>query len=68
MLHTGMSKSSIFLPINSSPKEQNGMKEEGDKSPSLFRMWTGWLLTVCKTFLSKMHIINVILKTIQKCI
>ena len=48
----GILNLSILAPINSSPKEQNGINEEGDIPPSLFRMWTGWLLTVIKSFLS----------------
>ena len=52
MLHTGMENSLTLTPINSSPKEQNGINEEGENFPWLSRMWTGWLLTVCKSILS----------------
>ena len=36
----------------SSPNEQNGMNEDGDKAPLSSMICTGWFVTLCKSFTS----------------
>ena len=37
------------------PKEQNGIKEDAEISPSLSKIWTGWFNALKYIFLSKIE-------------